>query len=536
MNDAAPRIAAYCRISVDEQAGELNTSIENQIDIITKYVNDKFPMSVPDFYCDRDRSGYTFEQREEYQRMRRYIVAGRYDILIVKDLSRFSRRNSKGLVELEDLRDMGMRIIAVLDGIDYPKNDDWLSIQFHFLLNEMPVTDASKKVRSVIRNRQQEGEWICAVPYGYYLHPLKKNTVCIDERGAAAVREIFRLYLEGWGYKRIAGYLTEKGYPTAARLKAVQYAERGGNADPDSIENVWSHNSVANILADDFYTGTLRQRVWSRKGINKKDIRLPESENIVFEGHHDAVISHEDFLRARELHAEKKQSHSRISPKNSNPYSGMIFCADCGSPMFSVNYPDKPQAFICGKYHRRGRKGCTSHRIKRAAADQALTEYLFYAKEKLTAAIAEDGMRKSGEYAKAAAEECERLNKRADMLKDQLRQSERTRLEQLVRSPERTDIINETYDEISKELTDEIEACRRRAELLSADSEKRASMKESAKRVIDGFDKLIEKIGDGNISRQELSLIVRKIYAGNDGSLTIELCADISELIDAAAP
>ena len=145
-------------------------------------------------------------------------------------------------------------------------------------------------------------------------------------------------------------------------------------------------------------------------------------------------------------------------------------------------------------------------------------------------------MRKSGEYAKAAAEECERLNKRADMLKDQLRQSERTRLEQLVRSPERTDIINETYDEISKELTDEIEACRRRAELLSADSEKRASMKESAKRVIDGFDKLIEKIGDGSISRQELSLIVRKIYAGNDGSLTIELCADISELIDAAAP
>mgnify|MGYP002241126961 CR=1 FL=1 len=76
-------------------------------------------------------------------------MSHKYDILIIKDFSRFSRRNSRGLVELEDLRDAGVRIISIGDGIDFPNDDDWLKIQFQFLVNEMPVTDTSRKVRNV---------------------------------------------------------------------------------------------------------------------------------------------------------------------------------------------------------------------------------------------------------------------------------------------------------------------------------------------------------------------------------------------------
>ena len=71
------------------------------------------------------------------------------------------------MVEPEALRDEGIRIIAIGDNIDYPANDDWLRIQIYFLMNEMPVTDTSKKVRNVIKRRQQDGKWICSVPYGY---------------------------------------------------------------------------------------------------------------------------------------------------------------------------------------------------------------------------------------------------------------------------------------------------------------------------------------------------------------------------------
>ncbi|MDY5942158.1 MAG: recombinase family protein, partial [Oscillospiraceae bacterium] len=160
-------IAGYARISVDDEQEQKNISIENQKAIIEDYVKTHFPGSTLTFFEDRDRSGYTFEQREGYQEMRRGLMRHKYDILIIKDFSRFSRRNSRGLVELEDLRDAGVRIISIGDGVDFPNDDDWLKIQFQFLVNEMPVTDTSRKVRSVVKRRQNDGEWICAAPYGY---------------------------------------------------------------------------------------------------------------------------------------------------------------------------------------------------------------------------------------------------------------------------------------------------------------------------------------------------------------------------------
>ena len=84
-------IAGYCRISVDDELDRDNVSIENQKAIIQDFVKQKFPGSSLTFYEDRDRSGYTFEQREGYQAMRKKLVAHQYDILIVKDFSQIGR-------------------------------------------------------------------------------------------------------------------------------------------------------------------------------------------------------------------------------------------------------------------------------------------------------------------------------------------------------------------------------------------------------------------------------------------------------------
>ena len=177
-------IAGYCRISVDEEQNRDNTSIENQKAIIEDYVRQKFPGSSLTFYEDRDRSGYTFEQREGYQKMRKQLLSHKLDILIVKDFSRFSRR----------------RIISIGDGIDFPNDDDWLKIQFQFLINEMPVTDTSKKVRSVVKRRQHDGKWICAAPYGYIINARQEFEIVPTE--AEIVRKIFRLYQSGMGYMK----------------------------------------------------------------------------------------------------------------------------------------------------------------------------------------------------------------------------------------------------------------------------------------------------------------------------------------------
>lgn len=171
-----------------------NTSIENQKRIIRDFVAKEFPDAELTIYEDRDRSGYTFSQRENYQKMRKELINGEVRILIVKDFSRFSRRNSLGLLELETLRDAGIRIISIGDNIDYPTRDDWMLIQFKFLMNEMPVTDTSKKIKQMIDNRQKNGQWICAVPYGYRIINTKEMTYEIDPPAAEVVREVFRLY------------------------------------------------------------------------------------------------------------------------------------------------------------------------------------------------------------------------------------------------------------------------------------------------------------------------------------------------------
>ena len=239
-------IAGYTRISVDDELDKDNTSIENQKAIIEDFVRQKFPGSTLTFYEDRDRSGYTFEQREDYQKMRRKMMTHQIDILVVKDFSRFSRRNSRGLVELEDLRDAGVRIISIGDGIDFPNDDDWLKIQFQFLINEMPVTDTSKKVRNVIKRRQNDGKWICAAPYGYIIN--KRQEIEVVPTEADVIRKVFDLYNNaGWGYKRISNYLTAQGIPTP-RMSEKQRKDEAGEENKIKAKPEWSIVSVQGIL------------------------------------------------------------------------------------------------------------------------------------------------------------------------------------------------------------------------------------------------------------------------------------------------
>ena len=249
-------IAGYARISVDEELDRDNVSIENQKAIIEDYVKHRFPDSTLTFYEDRDRSGYTFEQREGYQEMRRGLMSHKYDILIVKDFSRFSRRNSRGLVELEDLRDAGVRIISIGDNIDFPNDDDWLKIQFQFLVNEMPVTDTSKKVRSVVKRRQEEGRWLCAAPYGYILN--KQQVFEVVPTEAEVIQTIFKLYLDGWGYKKIANYLTDNNVPTP-RMSECERRAAAGEPVHRKTKAAWAIVTVQGILDNDLYIGTLRQ-------------------------------------------------------------------------------------------------------------------------------------------------------------------------------------------------------------------------------------------------------------------------------------
>ena len=519
-------LAGYCRISVDEELDRDNTSIENQKAIIEDFVRQKFPGSTLTFYEDRDKSGYTFDQRPGYQEMRRELVAHKKDILIVKDFSRFSRRNSRGLVELEDLRDAGVRIISIGDGIDFPNDDDWLKIQFQFLINEMPVTDTSKKVKSVIKRRQQDGQWLCAAPYGYILNKRKEFEIVPTE--AEIVREIFRLYSDGWGYKKIANYLTDQNVPTP-RMSERERREAAGEECKRSAKRAWSIVTVQGIIDNDFYIGTLRQGKYTRQKINGKDRKRDELDHIVIEHHHQAVIDYRTFATARALRENRSTNHYRGQKKYDNTYSGFLECGDCGSPMFAMSRRDLKDAYRCGEYHKRGLKGCTSHHIRVDKLDEIVKLYVQKVKdnsaamlERLNADLARE--RDDLEETRRAAENLE-----ATLLdiQEELKATKRQRIRDIMKHPEQETALEETYDELESDLLRRMEGIQNQLAMAQNRRNTIIRVNRVAKTALEVFDDILRK---PKLDRNDLNLIIEKIRVFED-HIEVQLKADVDSIL-----
>ena len=524
-------IAGYTRISVDDELDRDNVSIENQKAIIQDFVKQKFPGSTLTFYEDRDRSGYTFEQREGYQTMRNGLMAHQYDILIVKDFSRFSRRNSRGLVELEDLRDAGVRIISIGDGIDFPNDDDWLKIQFQFLINEMPVTDTSKKVRNVIKRRQADGKWICAAPYGYLINQRQEFEIVPTE--ADIVRTIFRLYNEeGWGYKKIANYLTKQGIPTP-RMAERDRKEAAGAEYRRTVKSAWAIVTVQGILDNDFYIGTLRQSKYTRKKINGKDIRQDEAEQIVIERHHQPILDYRTFATTRALREKRSTSNYRGIKKYDNVYSGFLTCGDCDAPMFAMSRSDLKPAYTCGTYHRRGRAGCTSHHIRVDKLDELLKLYIRRVMDHsadMLERLNQDLEREQEDVAETE-QSADHLASVLAELQEELKVTKRQRIRDLMKHPEQEALLEETYDELESDLQKKIEGISHQIELLADKRNTIIQVNRAARTALEVFQDILKK---DHLERNDLELIIDHIKVYED-HLEIQLQADVDAILQSAA-
>ena len=520
-------IAGYARISVDDELDRNNVSIENQKAIIKDFVRQKFPGSSLTFYEDRDRSGYTFEQREGYQAMRKGLMSHQYDILVVKDFSRFSRRNSRGLVELEDLRDAGVRIISIGDNIDFPNDDDWLKIQFQFLINEMPVTDTSKKVKNVIKRRQADGKWICAAPYGYIVNKRQEFEVVPTE--ADVVRTIFRLYNdEGWGYKKIANYLTDQGIPTP-RMAERDRKESAGEDYKRPVKSAWAIVTVQGILDNDFYIGTLRQGKYARTKINGRDVRRNEDEQIVIEHHHQAIIDYRTFATTRALREKRTTSHYRGVKKYDNVYSGFLVCGDCGAPMFAMSRGELRPAYTCGTYHRRGRSGCTSHHIRTDKLDELLKSYVRQVMDhssEMLQRLNEDLVHEQEDVA-GTEQSADNLAEVLEELQEELKVTKRQRIRDLMKHPDQEEILEQTYDELEEDLQKRIEGIGHQIELLSDKRNTIIRVNRAAKTALEVFGDILRK---DRLERRDLELIIRQIKVYED-RLEIQLQADVDSIL-----
>ncbi len=420
-----------------------------------------------------------------------------------------------------------MRIISIGDNIDFPNDDDWLKIQFQFLINEMPVTDTSKKVKNVIRRRQADGKWLCAAPYGYIINKQKEFEVVPTE--GEIVRQIFDLYNnQGWGYKKIANYLTEQGIPTP-RMSEQMRKEAVGEPTSRKTKAAWAIVTVQGILDNDFYIGTFRQAKYTRAKINGKDVKRDEGEHIVIENHHQPILDYRTFATTRALREKRSTANYRGVKKYDNVYSGFLFCGDCGSPMFAMSRRDLSPAYTCGTYHRRGRSGCTAHHIRVEKLDELLKIYVRRVMDNSQSMLDElnAGLNREQADVLETEQSADRLAQVMEDLREELKATKRQRIRDVLKHPEQEELLAETYDELEEDLQKKIAGLEHQITLLSDKRNAMIQVNRIAKTALEVFQDILDK---EHLERNDLELLIQRIRVF-ENRLEIQLYPDIDALL-----
>ncbi|NLT08307.1 MAG: recombinase family protein [Ruminococcus sp.] len=339
-----PKVGIYCRLSVEDRyrsSGSDSQSIQNQKSMLRDYCRER-DWEIYDIYADDGASG-TDSSRPEFRRLLKDCEKGNINIVLCKDQSRFSRDT----VVIEQyingrFLEWGVRFIGIADNADSESESYCTMRLFASAYNEMYVRDISSKIRRTLAYKREQGQFIGSfAPYGYNISPEDKHRLIIDEEAASVVRSIFAMYVSGMGYRGIVQELNAQSIPSPSAYKrqnGSKYAN--SNAESGNPEGLWTQSTIARILANEMYTGTLVQGKSHHISYkNKKRKKVGQDEWIRIPGAHDALIDADTWQRTQ----ERLLSHSRVGKASDelSPLSGKVRCAVCGRPMKRNVYYNK---------------------------------------------------------------------------------------------------------------------------------------------------------------------------------------------------
>lgn len=377
MSGATNKITAlYCRLSQeDERTGE-SLSIENQKSILLSYCKDHHFIN-PKFFIDDSYSGVNYD-RPGFQAMLAEIEAGRVAIAITKDLSRLGRNSAlTGLYTNFTFPQNGVRFIAINDNFDTADqnsiNNDFAGIKNWF--NEFYCRDTSRKIRAVQKAKGERGVPLTVnVPYGYVKDPENPRHWLIDPEAAQVVRRIFQMCMEGRGPQQIANQLKADRV-----LTPTAYKKQQGRSTPNPTpENPygWQDSSVVKILERREYTGcTVNFKTYTNSIWDKKQRETPIEKQAVFPDTHERIIEDDVFEKVQVI---RQQRHRMTRTGRSSIFSGLVYCADCGSKMQygASNNGDFAQDFFDCSLHKKNRKKCSGHFIRVKVLEQLVLKHM----------------------------------------------------------------------------------------------------------------------------------------------------------------
>lgn len=363
--------ALYCRLSNDDMLDGESNSITNQKNILKKYADEnKFGNTV--FYVDDGFSGTNFN-RPDFMRMMEDVKSGKISTIITKDLSRFGRDYLMTGQYIEMiLPDYDVRYIAINDNVDTLRSENEMMV-FKNVFNDWYARDCSKKIKAVFKAKGQSGKPLTSmIPYGYKKSETDKNVWEIDEEAAEVVRRIFQLCIDGYGPTQIARILTEDKV-----LTPTAYAEMKKSGSITCAKPYrWSHRTIGALLVKLEYIGhTVNFRTKTKSYKSKKRIINSKTDWQIFENTHEAIISKEDFDLVQELRKNKRKLQHQ---EEVNPFSGMVYCADCGKKMYlcrSKSLNSDQEHLKCSTYSA-DKNDCSAHFIRTVVLEEIVLSEL----------------------------------------------------------------------------------------------------------------------------------------------------------------
>ena len=355
----------YERLSRDDELQGESNSISNQKQMLEDFAR-RNGLPNPTHFTDDGISGTRFD-RPGFLAMMEEVEAGRVEAIVIKDMSRLGRDYLKVGQVMEVLRQRGVRLIAINDGVDSLKGDDDFT-PFRNIMNEFYARDTSRKIRSVFKSKGMSGKHLTGTVIYGYLWDEKREHWLVDEEAAEVVRRIFSLTLEGYGPYQIACKLSADRIEIPV-VHLARFNEGVNRSKPVKDPYGWGSSTIVNILKKREYLGHTINFKTRKHFKDKKSHYVSEDEWTIFENTHEAIIDQQTFDLAQKI-----RSNVRRYPNGwgeAAPLTGLLYCADCGGKMYvhRTNNGKRISQYTCSNYTKVpcGTLCPTQHRISESA-------------------------------------------------------------------------------------------------------------------------------------------------------------------------
>ena len=325
--------ALYERLSRDDEMVGDSNSIVNQKKMLEDYAKQNGYTNIEHF-TDDGYSGGSFD-RPDWKRMVAGIEDGSIGTVIVKNMSRIGRDYLQvGFYTEVMFKEKEVHFIAIANGVDNQKRESSEFAPFLNIMNEWYIRDSSRKVTTVLRARGMEGKHTTNnAIYGYRKSEEDKNQWVIDEEAAEVVRRIYRMSLEGKGPYEIARILSEEQIERPSYYLAKRGLGTCRSNNNTATPYVWRGATVRDILSKPEYMGhTVNFRSYKESYKDKRAKRTPKEDWVIFKNTQEAIVSEEMWNKVQEL---RKTVRRTDTVGEANPFTGLLYCADCGAKMYN---------------------------------------------------------------------------------------------------------------------------------------------------------------------------------------------------------